>query len=36
MNAYFEKYSEDSVEVDINIKGCIIPGKMAPGGVKKC
>lgn len=35
LRKYFEKYPEDAAKVQINIKGCVQVGKMAPDGSKE-
>lgn len=35
LRKYFEKYPEDASKVQINIKGCIAPGRMEPDGSRE-
>ena len=35
LRKYFEKYPEDAPKVEINIKGCTVPGKIEPDGSKE-
>lgn len=35
LRKYFEKYPEDAAKVELNIKGCIVPGKREPDGSKE-
>lgn len=35
LRKYFEKYPEDASKVEINIKGCTVPGKIEPDGSKE-
>jgi pyridoxine 4-dehydrogenase len=35
LRKYFEKYPEDAAKIELNIKGCTVPGKMEPDGSKE-
>jgi len=35
LRRYFEKYPEDAAKVEINIKGCTVPGQMMPDGSRE-
>jgi len=35
LRKYFEKYPEDAAKVEINIKGCTLPGQMMPDGSRE-
>ncbi|CAI4214332.1 unnamed protein product [Parascedosporium putredinis] len=32
---YFEKYPEDAAKVELNIKACVVPGKLEPDGSRE-